>query len=108
MAKAKLAADLTCSYANAVPQVPALNRARFGYHGKWGTLEIELLEEGVELEAGKAGRICVFNGPLFSDDDPDFKGIQVALDFYKVVVWFNGCRGATHDLLQADPGEAGR
>ena len=49
----------------------------------------ELLEEGVELEAGKAGRICVFNGPLFSDDDPDFKGIQVALDFYKVVVWFD-------------------
>jgi endonuclease G len=48
MAKAKLAADLTCSYANAVPQVPALNRAKFGYRGKWGTLEIELLEEGVE------------------------------------------------------------
>ena len=89
MARAKLAADLTCSYANAVPQVPALNRARFGYHGKWGTLEMDLLEEGVELEAGKAGRICVFNGPLFSDDDPVFKGIQVALDFYKVVVWFN-------------------
>lgn len=44
----------------------------------------------MELEAGKAGRICVFNGPLFSDDDPDFKGIQVALDFYKVVVWFDG------------------
>jgi endonuclease G, mitochondrial len=89
MNKAKIAADLTCSYANAVPQVPALNRAVFGYHGDWGTLEMDLLEKGVELEAGKAGRICVFNGPLFADDDPVFKGVQVALDFYKIVVWFD-------------------
>jgi endonuclease G len=88
--KAKLAADLTCSYANAVPQVPALNRAKFGYRGRWGLLEMELLEKGVEIEAGKAARICVFNGPLFSEDDPVFKGIPVALSFYKVVVWYDG------------------
>ena len=87
-AKAKLAADLTCSYANAVPQVPALNRARFGYHGRWGQLEEELLEKGIENEEGKAARICVFNGPLFDADDPVFKGVQVALRFYKIVVWY--------------------
>lgn len=91
VAKAKLAADLTCSYANAVPQVPALNRARFGYHGKWGQLEMELLEKGVKNEAAKAARICVFNGPLFDDDeDPVFKGVPVALNFYKIVVWYDG------------------
>ena len=33
MALAKAAADLTCSYANAVPQVPAFNRAMMGYNG---------------------------------------------------------------------------
>jgi endonuclease G len=86
---AKRAADLTCSYANAVPQVPALNRARFGFHGKWGELEMKLLEQGVEGETGKSARICVFNGPLFDSDDPVFKGIQVALSFYKVVVWYD-------------------
>lgn len=87
---AKRAADMTCSYANAVPQVPALNRAAFGFHGKWGELEKELLEQGVKGESGKSARICVFNGPLFAADDPVFKGIQVALSFYKVVVWFDG------------------
>jgi endonuclease G, mitochondrial len=88
--RAKDAADRTCSYANAVPQVPALNRARFGYHGRWGQLEMELLEQGVENESGTASRICVFNGPLFHDDDPVFKGVPVALSFYKVVVWHDG------------------
>jgi len=86
---AKLAADMTCSYANAAPQVPALNRAVFGYHGLWGTLEGKLLEAGVENESGKSARICVFGGPLFDDDDPVFKGVQVALSFYKVVVWYD-------------------
>jgi endonuclease G len=90
VAKAKLAADLTCSYANALPQVPALNRAKFGAKGKWGLLEVELLEKGIENETGKAARICVFNGPLFEADDPVFKGVQVALSFYKIVVWYDG------------------
>jgi endonuclease G len=90
LAKAKRAADLTCSYANAVPQVPVLNRARYGYKGKWGQLEMELLEKGAENETGKSARILVFNGPLFHDEDPVFKGVQVALNFYKVVVWYDG------------------
>jgi endonuclease G len=89
-AAALAAADLTCSYANAVPQVPALNRAVFGFTGEWGQLEIELLERGVENEPEKASRICVFNGPLFDNDDPVFKGVQVAVSFYKVVVWYDG------------------
>jgi endonuclease G, mitochondrial len=90
LARAKLSADLTCSYANAAPQVRALNRAKFGDRGKWGLLELELLEKGIENEEGKAGRMCVFAGPLFDDDDPAFKGIQVALDFFKVVLWYDG------------------
>ena len=90
VARAKLAADLTCSYANAIPQVPALNRAKYGYRGRWGQLEIEFLEKGIENEAGKAARICVFNGPLLADDDPVFKSVPVALTFFKIVVWYDG------------------
>jgi endonuclease G len=94
MAKAKRAADMTCSYANAAPQVPALNRNIFGYHGLWGQLEGKLLEQGVEDENGQSARISVFNGPIFKSDDPVFKGVQVAMDFFKVVVW----RGAGNKL----------
>jgi len=94
MAKAKLAADMTCSYANAAPQVPALNRNVFGYHGLWGDLEMKLLEQGVQDENGQSARICVFNGPIFRNDDPVFKSVQVAMDFFKVVVW----RGAGNVL----------
>jgi endonuclease G, mitochondrial len=90
IAKAKLAADLTCSYANAIPQVPALNRAIMGYRGVWGQLEAKLLEAGVRGEAGRSARICVFGGPLFEDDDPVYKSVQVALKCFKVVAWLDG------------------
>jgi endonuclease G len=90
MAAAKRAADMTCSYRNAIPQVPALNRAVFGYHGLWGQLEGRLLEAGVENESGKSARICVFAGPLFASDDPVFKSVQVAVNCFKVVVWYDG------------------
>lgn len=89
MEKALLAADMTCAYTNAVPQVPDLNRAKYGYHGLWGKLEDKLLEQGVALEPGKANRICLFAGPIFDSHDRPFKGVQVALSFYKVVVWFD-------------------
>lgn len=90
MSAAKLAADMTCSYANAIPQVPALNRAVMGYHGLWGQLEAKLLEAGVKNESGNSARICVFSGPLFAPDDPVYKGVQVALSCFKIVVWRDG------------------
>lgn len=89
MAAAKQAADMTCSYANAIPQVPAFNRAIMRYHGLWGQLEGKLLEAGVENEIGKSARICVFSGPLFRDEDPVFKSVQVALSCFKIVVWYD-------------------
>ena len=95
MALAKTAADMTCSYANAAPQVPALNRAIFGHHGKWGTLEQKLLEEGIKLEEGKSSRISIFAGPLFEEDDPVYASVQVALSFFKIVAWYKD------DALQA-------
>lgn len=104
-AAAKFAADRTCSYANAVPQVPSFNRANYGGHGEWGRLEWELLENGVEGESGKAGRLCVFSGPIFDDDDPVRKSVQVALRCFKVVVWYDATgalRTTGFILSQAD------
>jgi len=82
---AKLSADMTCCYTNACPQVPSLNRSTF--RGEWGNLEFALLEQGVTNESGEQGKINVYNGPIFHDEDPVFKGIQVPMDYFKVVIW---------------------
>lgn len=84
-ALAKRYADITCMYTNACPQVHALN----GSGGLWGQLEKEILEKGAEDETGKTGRIVVFNGPIFQTTDKTYKGIQVPMDFYKLIVWYN-------------------
>lgn len=88
-ADAESAAQLTCMYTNACPQVPDLNRAVFGYHGLWGQLEQIVLESGVEAEKGNASKICVYNGPIFIDTDPTYKGVQVPMRFFKIIAWRN-------------------
>lgn len=82
-------ANFTCMYTNACPQVPDLNRAVFGYHGLWGQLEQHILEKGVKEESGETTKICVYNGPIFIPTDPVFKGVQIPMRFFKVVVWMN-------------------
>jgi len=82
-------AQLTCMYTNACPQVPDLNRAIMGKHGLWGQLEQIVLEDGVEQENGKTTKICVYNGPIFISTDPVYKGVQVPLRFFKIIVWLN-------------------
>lgn len=87
-ADAEAAANLTCMYTNACPQVPTINRS--SSRGLWGQLEKIILEKGVEAESGKASRICVYNGPIFVGTDPTYKGVQVPMRFFKIVVWRNG------------------
>jgi endonuclease G, mitochondrial len=88
--EAEIAAQMTCMYTNACPQVPDLNRAGHGNNGLWGQLEKIVLEKGIEKEKGNTTRICVFNGPIFVNTDPVFKGVQVAMRFFKIIVWLNG------------------
>lgn len=83
--QAKRNADLTCVYTNAVPQVPKLNRSSQG--GVWGKLETSVLENGAIDEDGNQGRISVFNGPIFTDEDEVFRGVKVPLHFFKVILW---------------------
>ncbi len=82
---AKRNADLTCMYTNACPQVAKINQS--GRKGLWGILEKVVLESGAIVEKGKTAKITVFNGPIFKADDPVFRGIQVPMDFYKIVLW---------------------
>ncbi len=84
---AKQYADLTCVYTNACPQVPKLNRSTSG--GLWGKLEKVILEQGAVLEAGKSLKISVMNGPIFLESDPVFRGVQVPLQFWKIILWYN-------------------
>lgn len=85
---ARLFADLTCMYTNACPQINTLNQSKRG--GLWGKLETVVLETGAIQERGKTAKISVFNGPIFNDEkDPVFKGIQVPMEFYKIILWFN-------------------
>lgn len=100
---AKKFADLTCMHTNACPQAPKLNRS--SSRGLWGQLEKIILETGVEKENGATSKISVFNGPIFSDSDPVFKGVQIPMEFWKLVVWRNDkkkLRATAFKLSQAN------
>jgi endonuclease G, mitochondrial len=101
--EAKRNADLTCMYTNACPQVPGLNQSRRG--GLWGQLEMVILENGAMKESGRTGKITAFNGPIFKDSDPVYKGIQVPMEFYKIILWLtnnNQLKATAFRLSQAD------
>lgn len=101
--EAKRNADLTCVHTNACPQVPELNRSNRG--GVWGKLEKLILEYGAKKEEGKTGRISVFNGPIFKESDPVFKGVKIPMEYYKIVMWLsdnNNLNATAFKLSQAD------
>ena len=83
--QAKRNADLTCVYTNACPQVPSLNRS--SRNGLWGELENIVLEKGAIKEGPGMNKISVFNGPIFQQSDPWFKGIQIPTDYFKIILW---------------------
>ncbi len=84
---ARQAADLTCMHTNACPQVAALNQSKS--MGLWGKLETIVLEKGAQKESGKFAKISVFNGPIFKPTDPIYKGVQVPLAFFKIILWYD-------------------
>ncbi len=84
---AKKFADLTCMHCNACPQVPKLNRS--SNRGLWGKLEMLALEKGASKQEGKFSKISVLNGPVFSDADRVFKGVQIPMDFWKIILWLD-------------------
>jgi endonuclease G len=82
--QAKKGSDDTFRFTNCCPQMNTLNQS--GKDGLWGLLEKFVLEEGARDDE-RGWKISVFNGPIFSESDPYFRGVQVPMRFYKVVAW---------------------
>jgi endonuclease G len=79
---AKRASDDTFHFANCCPQVANFNQsARI-----WAGIENYVLDNARAAEE----RICVFTGPIFADDDPDYRGIKVPKAFWKVLTRIDG------------------
>jgi endonuclease G len=74
--EAELADEDTFHFPNACPQHKELNQKT------WSDLEDYVLDNA----GGHNLKVNVFTGPVFSDDDPDFRGFRLPLQFWKVVV----------------------
>ena len=64
------------NYSNASPQHKDLNQ------GQWLLLENWLLDRAEEQNK----KLCVFTGPVFRDDDVEYRGEKIPADFWKIVL----------------------
>lgn len=69
-------------FPNITPQMDTFNQS--GKDGVWGRLENAL------LATTGVGRVSVFAGPVFADDDPIYRGVAVPLSYFKVLVYRDG------------------
>ncbi len=74
-AQAKQAENDTFHYTNAAPQHALLNQR------DWVALEDHLLDRAAEHGL----RVSVFTGPVFSEADREYRGVQIPESFWKVV-----------------------
>jgi endonuclease G len=75
---AKIANDDTFHYTNCAPQHEGLNRS----DSTWQGLEDYILDNAKREDI----RVSVFSGPVFRNDDPFYRGIQLPREFWKVVL----------------------
>lgn len=89
----RAANDDTFHWANCSPQHKNLNRGK----AQWLGLEDYVLNNA----KNKGLRISVFSGPVFRKNDPTYEGVQLPLEFWKVVVMVrkDGTPSATAYLL---------
>lgn len=86
----------TFFYTNAAPQFGFFNQGSRddvpGEKGKlrWRAVETYVLRNALTMRE----RVCVFAGPIFRDRDangakadPMYRGVQVPMEFWKIVVW---------------------
>ncbi|WP_432483398.1 DNA/RNA non-specific endonuclease [Kineococcus esterisolvens] len=76
LAEARRANSDTFSYANAAPQAAGFNQSL----ELWLGLEDHVLTHAREHDA----RLVVVTGPVFADDDPEYRGVRVPRRFFKV------------------------
>ena len=81
-AEARRASDDTFHWTNIAPQHFIFNQGdRDPELSLWGLLENHVMEEAER----KRQRVNVFNGPVFPDDDPSHRGLQVPRAYWKVL-----------------------
>lgn len=91
-ATARQANDDTFFYTNAAPQAARFNQGK----ELWSGLEDYLLEHAATWER----RLSVFTGPVFAATDPEYRGVQIPLQFWKVAAWLqDGALATTGYLL---------
>jgi DNA/RNA endonuclease G (NUC1) len=81
-AEAATANEDTFHYTNAAPQAAKFNQGL----DLWLGLESYLLENA----ADNGRRLIVFTGPIFSDVDPVYRGVEIPLRYFKVAVFLQG------------------
>jgi endonuclease G len=84
--EAQRANDDTFYYTNSTPQHARLNQ------GNWNDLEDYIL---TNTDAENL-RVCVFTGPVFGDDDPEYRDVFLPQAYWKVVTVVNGHSGKLH------------
>jgi DNA/RNA endonuclease G (NUC1)/V8-like Glu-specific endopeptidase len=93
----KTANDDTFHFTNCSPQHEDFNQRK----NLWAGLEDFLLDKA----AAEGRRLTVFTGPVFRPDDPDYRGVRVPKEFWKVAVYAKAGAGlvsAAFLVSQAD------
>ena len=80
-AEAKKANTDSFFFTNITPQMDDFNQGAKG--GLWGQLKDAVFAD-TEVEELK---VSLFGGPVFSDDDREFRGIQIPREFWKVIAF---------------------
>jgi DNA/RNA endonuclease G (NUC1) len=95
-AEAATANEDTFHYTNAAPQAAKFNQGL----ELWLGLESYLLKNA----ADSGRRLIVFTGPIFSDVDPVYRGVEIPLQFFKVAVFLQeGSLAATGYVVDQTP-----
>jgi endonuclease G len=84
--EARLANDDTFHWTNCSPQHEVFNQSdRASKRGLllWGNLENHVTEQAKNDNK----KMCIFNGPVFRQNDRKHRGIRIPREFYKVVVF---------------------
>jgi endonuclease G len=95
-ARVKIANDDTFHFTNCTPQHKNFNENK----ATWAGLEDYILDNADNLDF----KASVFSGPVFADDDDEYRGVKLPRQFWKVVVMVkkNGQLSATGYLLSQE------
>lgn len=84
LTEAKKANKDSFFFTNITPQMDDFNQS--GKGGLWGRLEDAVFEDN-DLENL---RVSLFGGPVFRDDDREFRGVKLPREFWKLIAFIEG------------------